>query len=308
MREGIDYAWGAPPAAAIAAAGYGFALVYLPGLGDPAAHVDAAELAGLRAADLGVGFILEGVAQRMAGGATVGATDGATAAASLATLGVPAAAACFFAADWDAQPDEFPAIDDYLRAAAGALGAERVGVYGSFAVVEHCLAVGSARFGWQAAGWAYGHAPVHAHLWQYGPQATIAGVTVDLDRQLLSPAGLWEPEGEIMRTFDITGESGTATVLADAPHWAPTLDGQSAWPMLTAGATYAHALPIRLAAAVPGGLPGENRTDGYLVTVGGLDCILLGKDSSFAPADATTLAAELAAARAKIAAAQAALA
>lgn len=155
---------------------------------------------------------------------------------------------------------------------------------------------------WIAA-WDVPAPPAGADMWQS------RGAPLDLDTFLGDAAALAALGGAPpMRVFTITGPSGTATVLADAPHWAPTLDGINPYPALTAGQAFANALPIELAVPVPGGLPGENRSDGYLVTVGGLDCILLGKDASFAPADATALAGELAAAQAKIAAAQAALA
>lgn len=118
-------------------------------------------------------------------------------------------------------------------------------------------------------------------FWQY------AGSGVDRDRYSGSRAALWALAGrKPMRTFTITGASGTATVKADSPHSAPTLDGgpSSGWPKLTAGQRFTNALPIHLAAPVPGGMAGENRSDGYLAVVNGLDCIVLAKDSDFVPA------------------------
>lgn len=90
--------------------------------------------------------------------------------------------------------------------------------------------------------------------------------------------------GVPVRTFVSTGASGKATVLSDAPHAAPALDGVSPWPRLSGGQTFENALPIRLASPIPGGLPGEDRVNGYLVVIGGLACIVLAKDSTFVPA------------------------
>ena len=95
-----------------------------------------------------------------------------------------------------------------------------------------------------------------------------------------------------MRTFAITGPSGTATVKADSQHFGVPLDAVTPFQKLAAGQQFASALPIHLAAAIPGGLPGENRIDGYLVVVGAVPCVLLAKDADFTDDVAAAIAAD----------------
>jgi hypothetical protein len=96
----------------------------------------------------------------------------------------------YFSADWDATSGEQAAIDAYLKGAASVLGAGRVGVYGSFDVINRCKRNGTARWFWQTYAWSGGRLSGAAHLYQYHNGQHINGA-VDLTRALVPEFGQW---------------------------------------------------------------------------------------------------------------------
>jgi hypothetical protein len=95
-------------------------------------------------------------------------------------IGAPVPA-CYFAGDFDAQPDQYPAIDDYFRGAADVLGPPRVGAYGSFYVINHMFDTGLITFGWQTVAWSHGMREPRAHLFQRLGTVTVDGVNCDVN-------------------------------------------------------------------------------------------------------------------------------
>lgn len=197
---GADYAGGRPGGAALAAAGYRFACRYLTDGGPtlPGKLLTSDELADLLAHGIAVVCAWETTADRMRAGAPAGRDDGAQAAAVLARLGIPSDRPVYFAADWDAAPDDQPAIDAYLGGAAEQLGPGRVGVYGDYWVVGRCLTAGSAARAWQTLAWSGGHVGVdpRVDLLQRIGTTYVAGVPCDTNESLTPDYGQY-PSPEV---------------------------------------------------------------------------------------------------------------
>lgn len=189
--KGIDYSWARPTGAAIKAAGFDFVMRYVPFPGDQGKGLTVAELADLRANGLAVGLVFETTADRALAGADAGAADAKVCLAAQTLLGWPDSLPFYFAVDFDAQPAQFDAIDAYLRGAAGVLGGERVGVYGSYAVIEHCCWAKTASWLWQTYAWSSDRRFMVAHIYQYQNGQTLNGGAVDYNTAIDGDAGLW---------------------------------------------------------------------------------------------------------------------
>lgn len=193
--EGVDYAWGAPSAAGLAAAGKKFAVRY-GGPGSAGKQLTAAELARLRAAGLDVVANAEGAAGDFRS-AAVGKSWAQSAAAHFGALGMPAGRPIYFSVDWDAGAADWAGIDAALRAAGSVIGAAQVGVYGSYATVAHCVAVGTAHWFWQTYAWSGSRLHPAANLYQYRNGVTVAGGDCDLTRALTADYGQWGYSNEL---------------------------------------------------------------------------------------------------------------
>lgn len=202
--EGVDYAWSRPNPAQLAAAGKKFACRY-GGPGSIGKQLDAAELSGLRAAGVDVVANAEGAAAGLKGTAA-GVSWAQDALAHFNALGMPRGRPIYFSADWDAGPADWGDIDAALRGAATVLGADRVGVYGSYDTINHCRTSGSARWFWMTYAWSDGRQPPSfVHLYQYRNGASLAGATLDLTRALLADYGQWGiTEEDDMSEADVT--------------------------------------------------------------------------------------------------------
>lgn len=191
----IDYSFARPGGAAIKAAGFSGCLRYVPYLGDQGKGLSGSEVTDLRAHGLAIGLVFESVAERHLAGFTAGTMDATISLRALDNLGFPSNAAVYFAVDFDAQPAEMLAIDNYQRGAASVLGAERVGVYGSYAVVEHCHNAGTAAWFWMTYAWSGGRKPpAYAHLFQYSNGETVGEAAVDYNEAYGAEQGLWKSE------------------------------------------------------------------------------------------------------------------
>jgi hypothetical protein len=73
----------------------------------------------------------------------------------------------YFSADFDATAGQQAAINSYLDGVASVIGRDRVGVYGSYYVIERTLGAGKAKWGWQTYAWSGGNVSSKAHLYQY---------------------------------------------------------------------------------------------------------------------------------------------
>ncbi len=193
MIKGIDCAskLTADSAAKIKAEGYAFAGRYLvpPEKYRKALTADEAKL--ITDAGLKLLTVYETTAERAKGGAAAGAADARTAVECALRLKMPKSGAIYFAVDFGAAESDMPAIREYLAAARINLEGYRLGVYGSYAVIEAVADITDCR--WQCVGWSYGKKSDRRHVYQAQFNKYAGGVNVDIN-ECADPdaAGLWD--------------------------------------------------------------------------------------------------------------------
>lgn len=263
-RYGIDYSWGRPGGAAIAAAGYSFAIRYVDYPGADGKGLAADELADLHAHGVAVVLVFESTADRALDGFDAGVADAGMVRTQLGVLGWPPNRPVYFAVDFDAQPGQFAAIDAYLHGAATVLDWYCVGVYGSAPLLSHCKAVGTASCFWQSLAWSNGVKVPGRHLYQSGVGVKVNGVDCDSDESDVEDFGQWEPPKaaslpvpaaraltieERVAKLEADHLALNAAVLARAGAFADVFGA------LAEGAVLAHA--AAMAAADPAKVPGS---------------------------------------------------
>ena len=184
----IDFSWARPGAANIKAAGYGGVIRYLSS-DTTGKTITLPELESYRAEGLDVGFVWEDYANAALSGETQGVTDAQKALNQANALGVPSNVPIYFAVDFDTTPAQQTQIDAYLKGVASVIGADRVGVYGSFYVMERCSTNGTAKWFWQTLAWSGGQQFSGNHIYQDGNSAFNKGADVDEVKQ--SNWGQW---------------------------------------------------------------------------------------------------------------------
>jgi hypothetical protein len=199
MTMGLDYAGGRPSGWAIKTAGYDFVVRYLSSGGPslPGKLLTPVEADDLRANDVEIVSNWETIADRMLGGYGAGVVDATAALAQVLACGGRADRPIYFSADWDADVDEQPLIDAYLRGAASVIGPENVGIYGGYWPVMRALDNGVARWAWQTGAWSGGNREPRAHLYQRIGYAYVDGVQCDVNEALKSDYGQWSAAGEL---------------------------------------------------------------------------------------------------------------
>ena len=162
----------------------------------------------------GVAILLcwETVAERMRGGASAGAEDGASALRWAISLGVPAGTVIYFACDYYPPYGELALCDKYTRAAQAALGSTyEAGVYGPQHVVSYLSESGACDKFWQCVGGSNMFLPV-AKVRQYAGQDDVRAkdmakklgiMAVDLDASE-DLRGLWRPKETETHWYDDT--------------------------------------------------------------------------------------------------------
>jgi len=191
--KGLDYSSGRPDLKRVKALGYGFCIRYLFAPMPGGKGISKIEATAIRAAGLGLCVVYEEYAGRAKEGTASGVADGHVALAFARAIGFPENKPIYFAVDFNATTAQLSVIDLYLKGVASVIGLARVGVYGSYAVVEHCHSVGSAQWMWQTYAWSGGKVSPHAHLLQYLNGQVVAGASVDLNESRQLDFGSWEP-------------------------------------------------------------------------------------------------------------------
>jgi hypothetical protein len=178
MSFGVDYAWGRPGASALKNLGAEFAGRYLSHdtTGKNLSRAEADELA---AAGIRVFVVWEDAADRALAGRTAGIADALEASLQAQACGMPGDRPIYFAVDFDAAPSQMADIMAYLDGAASVLGRHRVGVYGSYAVVQTALDGGHCAWAWQTYAWSAGRWDTRAQVRQYSNDHPINGVSCD---------------------------------------------------------------------------------------------------------------------------------
>ena len=160
------------------------------------------EAEAISAAGLRLLCVWETTADRAKGGLTAGAVDGARAYNQALELAMPTDGIIYFAVDYDAQPAEFDTIAAYLKAASQQVGEYKIGVYGSYKVIEAMYE----RFGnsiayWQCVAGSYGKISAHHNVYQseWNVRIPEADHTVDINTcPDMDAAGLWNYEDDNM--------------------------------------------------------------------------------------------------------------
>lgn len=195
---GIDYSWARPGGAAIAAAGYRFAMRYVPYPGHQGKGLSIAERDDLHAHGIAIGLVFESTANRPLGGYDAGVYDATATIEALESLSWPPRPV-YFAVDFDIQPAQLGALTAYMRGVGSVLGVQRVGVYGGIRALEHCRDHGLATWYWQALAWSGGRAFPGRHLYQYLNGQTLAGGEIDLNAAYTEDYGQWAGEEQVTR-------------------------------------------------------------------------------------------------------------
>jgi Putative peptidoglycan binding domain/Domain of unknown function (DUF1906) len=187
---GIDTA-GVLDGAAVAAAGYRFAMRYLSSIpGDKI--IRAQEAADLLGHGVAVGLVYEDETGDMALGATAGTHNAITAAFETHVLGTPPGTCVYMADD---EPAGSPGAHDYFTAAGPILQANNLarGYYGNPDKGRELLGARLVDAIWAVETWGSRDLAQCAIVQRVGGQVTVGGVTCDRDETLGPAAGLWAP-------------------------------------------------------------------------------------------------------------------
>ena len=123
-----------------------------------------AEANAIRGAGLDIASVYETSAGWMLGGRKAGVSAARKARAAVVACGGPRSAFIYFACDRGTH--NYAAVNACLRGAASVLGADRVGIYGSYSVCANALKSGYATKAWQTIAWSGGKVLPGAALYQ----------------------------------------------------------------------------------------------------------------------------------------------
>lgn len=98
---------------------------------------------------------------------------------------------CYFTCDTEVTGSQLGAVRAYVRGATDVLGWHRVGMYGSYALVEHLHAMNACRYLWQTLAWSGGQWSPHAQVRQLAIEKNVMGAHVDIDRAYTPDFGQW---------------------------------------------------------------------------------------------------------------------
>ena len=120
-----------------------------------------------------------------------GMADGNEASFYAKSIGQAEGSAIYFAVDYDAQPSDMDDILKYFLGVRQVLNKHyKVGVYGSFMVLEMLHQSCAADCYWQTAAWSRGKVAGFIDILQYGFNKKLAGIQVDYN-QFSNSAGSW---------------------------------------------------------------------------------------------------------------------
>jgi hypothetical protein len=189
MIEGVDYSYDPPTAGELIKAGKKFVVRY-GGVGNAAKWLTTKEVTALRAA--GIEIVANAEKSATAYKGTQAGVEHATQAMRYFTsIGMPVGRPIYFSVDWDAGPADWPAIDAALKASAQCIGIDRVGVYGGYKTIEHCVNAKNAKWFWQTYAWSGGKWHPKANIRQYKNSQKLGSGTVDYDQAMTTDYGQW---------------------------------------------------------------------------------------------------------------------
>ena len=190
IKKGVDYAWGHPSGAAIAAKGYSFCCRYLSNT--PSKNIDLVELNDLHANSLSVVLIWETSSRRPTEGKQAGIDDATKAKAQALALGAdPIRLVLYFACDWDFSELDVPNVNAYFAGVCEVLPVSQVGVYGSFFIVKELLDAKLATYAWQTSAWSENQWDSRCNIKQVSYNVSINKVSCDINEACTDDFGQW---------------------------------------------------------------------------------------------------------------------
>ncbi len=195
-----------------------------------------AEARALRKHGIDIAAVYESDAAWMLGGRQAGVSAAKAARTAIIADGGPKQPFVYFACDTDTS--DFASVNAALRGAQSVLGAQNVGIYGSYSVCESALRTGAAAKAWQTVAWSGGRVLHGAALLQLVPQ-TLGNLGVDYDSNVryLGDIGQWGaagPQGALFASGTIPGEQLVKFTLQSTSTSATlraieSTDGVNAW-------------------------------------------------------------------------------
>jgi len=192
----LDYSRGRPTAVQLRANGYGCVMRYIGTPGNlknvtVAEYADLTSGSGGKVSPVGVGLVYEAGTGDALGGFAAGVLAAKLARADADHVGHPRGRPIYFTVDRDlVSAADFNAAMEFLRGAGSVLGgAQFVGIYGEYDVIQRARQAGVARWFWQTVAWSGGKRDPNAHLYQRLGQVTVVGVSCDLSDQLQADYG-----------------------------------------------------------------------------------------------------------------------
>jgi len=125
--------------------------------------------------------IYETTTNRAIGGSVSGIEDGKIARAEAESIGMPKNGCIYFAIDFEATPKDYDIIEKYLVAAKSQIGRYKIGVYGSYFVIEEMKRRNLCDYYWQTVAWSKGMISKHNSLYQYNIDKPSYGINADLN-------------------------------------------------------------------------------------------------------------------------------
>lgn len=119
-----------------------------------------------------------------------GKSDAVVAEAAAKAIGQPAGTPIYFAVDYDAGLNDFAPLRKYFGAVRAALRAYKVGVYGSYGVLQNLAASGYVQAYYQTYAWSRGRVYEDNDVYQYKNGQNLDGMTVDYN-EVNRPAVAW---------------------------------------------------------------------------------------------------------------------
>lgn len=246
MSKGVDCATRLTEKTAkgIAEAGYEFVGRYLVPLRGNLRRkaLTRAEARIISDAGLQILTVYETTADRAKGGRVYGTVDGRSARECASAIGMPEDGVIYFAVDYATK--DYDTIEAYMRSAAQQIAPYRLGVYGSYSVVEAMRSRGVTNHLWQCVAWSYRMVSPHYSVYQHTAGASVAGVAVDInDCPDMDRAGLWmyqreedEDEMDIGKLLDEMTDKQAWQLVEKANRYAATLEpSKYAWDACKAG-------------------------------------------------------------------------
>lgn len=232
---GLDYSGGRPSGAAVARAGYGFVVRYLPNGLSGRVNLSATEANDMTANGVDVVLVWErkiiGQPDRATEGHAAGVADAQAALAQAAVVGLPDNP-IYFCVDFDIPDYDHAAtspraklgpVGDYFEGIASVLPNSRIGVYGGYWAVSRVLDAGLAAWAWQTVAWSGGHEDPRVHLFQRVGTVTVDRVDCDVNEARKDDFGqqgdTMTPEELLDLPIDRAGNETGKTSLRQVVAW-----------------------------------------------------------------------------------------